>query len=72
MSKFYPKILNIEAIFYIYDKPLTEKMWCLTSVRWIYEPYFDICCYKAAAFTKKKNWSQLLIFTRAELALRGW
>ena len=35
MSKFYPYILSIEASFYIYDKPLTEKMWCLACVRWI-------------------------------------
>jgi len=26
ISKFYPQILSIEASFYIYDKPLTEKM----------------------------------------------
>jgi len=26
ISKFYPQILSIESSFYIYDKPLTEKI----------------------------------------------
>jgi len=31
ISTLYPQILSIEASFYIYGKPMTEKMWCLAS-----------------------------------------
>ena len=58
ISKFYPQILSTEVSCYIYDKPRIEKMWPLASVRWICEHNFYICCFKAAAFTKKRNWSQ--------------
>ena len=32
ISQFYPQILNTEASFYMYDRPLTQ-MYSLTSVR---------------------------------------
>jgi len=37
-------------------------MWSLPSVRWIcgYNN-FDICCFRAVAFTAKRNWFQLML-----------
>ena len=34
-------------------------MWSLVSVRWICGENFDICCFRTAAFTMKRNWSFL-------------
>ena len=37
-------------------------MWYLASVCWLCKYSFDICCFKAVAFTAKRNWSQLCLY----------
>jgi len=56
ISKFYPQILSKEDSFHIYERPLIEinviASFCALNLQ---KKTFDICCFRTAAFTMKRN-----------------
>jgi len=51
ISKFCPQILNTEASFYIYHRPLAD----INVIASVCALNFDICCFRAVAFATKRN-----------------